>query len=216
MIEPVNPLFPAYEAACASDRGDPEVAKRLMELFFQAPAAHGILVFEDNDYLGVVLKRDIEMGIAEGKFVLSENLNFVNVKELSGLLFRDNGVGAKIPVIGKDGVLIRIITHDEYVCQFHFDSYLPHFKEQNALDYLEHPLVITNHFKKAIYANQKAMELLETDVAGKNLTPILKSFHMNMVKDSMILEKNGELFRLTISHSLSKSFSYYVYQFFKA
>ncbi len=42
---------------------DTELIKDLMELFFHAPMANGILVFEDNDYLGVVLKRDIEIGI---------------------------------------------------------------------------------------------------------------------------------------------------------
>lgn len=213
MSEPATPLFPGF---VTGESSDPVLAKSLMELFFQAPAANGILVFEDNDYLGVILKRDIEIGIAEGRFVFSENMNFVNIKDLSGVLFRENGNSVKIPVVDKSGELIRIITHEEYACQFYFENYLPHFREQNVLDYLEHPLIITNHFKKAVYANQKAMELLEMDVAGRNLTPVLKRFHMNVVKESMILEKNGELFRLVISHSLSKNFSYYIYQFFKA
>jgi hypothetical protein len=77
-------------------------------------------------------------------------------------------------------------------------------------------VVITSHFKKVIYANRKAMELFNMDLAGRNLTPILKDFHMNVVKDSMILEQNGVLYRLTISNSLSKTFSYLVYQFFQA
>jgi hypothetical protein len=192
------------------------LARRLMELFFQAPAASALLVFEDNDYLGVVLKRDIEIGISEGNFSLSENLNFVKQKDLPAVIFRENGNGVKIPVIDREGELIRIISHEEYVCQFQFESYIPHFSEQAVLDSLEHPVVITSHFKKVVYANKKAMELFNMDLVGRNIAPVLKDFHMNVVKDSMILEQNGALYRLTISHSLTRNFSYLFYQFFRA
>ena len=75
---------------------------------------------------------------------------------------------------------------------------------------------IHQHSPLSISANRKAMELFNMDLAGRNIAPILKDFHMNVVKDSMILEQNGVLYRLTISNSLSKTFSYLVYQFFQA
>ena len=193
-----------------------ELIKDLMELFFHAPMANGILVFEDNDYLGVVLKRDIEIGIMDGNFNFFENISFIKLNQLQNSLFKKESLKAnKVPVVDKTGKLIRIISFEEFQSQFYFDEFIPHFKEQNVFDNLEHPLVITNHFKKTIYANKSALELMERDIIGKNYSSLLKLFEIQMVEGSMILEKKEEIYQLSISHSLAKNFSYYVYQFFK-
>jgi hypothetical protein len=195
---------------------DIELAKKLMQLFFLAPAAHGALVFEDNDYLGVVLKRDIEIGIMEGCFSLFENINLIKMSQLTQTLFRNNNSkNLLLPVIDKGGTLLRIISYEEFQCHFFFDEYIPHFKIQGVLDDLECPLVITNHFKKAIFANRKALELIERDIEGRNFSDFLKQFNIKNVGYFMIVEKKGLSYNLIISHSENKNFSYYFYLFLK-
>ncbi len=193
-----------------------ELARSLMNLFFQAPAAHGILVFEDNDYLGVVLKRDIEIGIMEGSFNLFENINMIKLNQLTQVVFKNQtSKNLQVPVIDKAGSLMRIISFEEFQCQFYFDEYTPHFNIQNVLDELEHPLVITNHFKKTIYANKKAMEMLECDIEGKNFSEILKHFEIKTIGTFMLIENCKHSYNLIISHSETKHFSYFVYLFLK-
>ncbi len=190
------------------------LAKNLMQLFFLAPAAHGLLVFEDNDYLGVVLKRDIEIGIMEGRFSLFENINILKVSQLTQTLFRNDSLKNQLlPVIDKAGALLRIISYDEFQCQFFFDEYSPRFKVQGVLEDLESPLIITNHFKKTIFANRKALELIEKDIEGRCFSDVLKHFEIKNVGDFMIVEKKGVSYRLVISHSENKNFSYYLYLF---
>ncbi len=193
-----------------------EMAKSLMKLFFHAPAAHGIIVFEDNDYLGVVLKRDIEIGIMEESFSLYENISMIKVSQLSQTLFRNNSnKNLQVPVIDKAGSLLRIISFEEFQCHFFFDEYMPHFKILGVIEDLEHPLVITNHFKKTIFANRKALELIERDIEGKIFTEVLNHFEIKTVGDFMLIEKKGVSYNLLISHSESRNFSYYLYLFLK-
>jgi len=193
-----------------------ELAKDLMKLFFRAPAANGILVFEDNDYLGVILKRDIEIGIAEGNFNLFENINMIRVVQLPQILFKSNtSRNLQVPVIDKAGSFIRIISYEEFMSQFFFEEYLNHFKIQNVFENLEHPLVITNHFKKTLFANKQALELIKSDIEGKNFCEILKQFEIKKVRTFLWVEKGKNSYQLIVSHSESKNFSYYVYLFLK-
>lgn len=193
-----------------------ELAKELMQYFFHAPGANGILVYEDNDYLGIVLKRDIEIGIMEGNFNLFENINFVRLNQITGVLFKNENIkNAQIPVIDKTGKLIRIISQEEFQCHFYFDEYIGHFKEQLVLDNLEHPFIMTSHFKKTIYANKAALELFEKDIIGKSFNLILKLYQIKIKDNLMVLEKNENTYNLIISHSCTPQFSCFIYQLFK-
>jgi hypothetical protein len=193
-----------------------DLAKSLMKLFFHAPAAHGLIIFEDNDYLGVVLKRDIEIGIMEGRFSLYENISMIKISQLSQTLFKSNTTkNVQVPVIDKTGALLRIISYDEFQCQFYFDEYIPHFKILGVIDDMEHPFVITNHFKKTIYANRQALELIQRDIEGKIFSEALKRFEIKNVGDFMRVINKDSSYNLIISHSESRNFSYYVYIFLK-
>lgn len=190
-----------------------ELARELIQLFFLAPGTNGILVFEDNDYLGVILKRDVEMGLSEGTFQLFENINTIRAAQLPQVLFKKGeGKNCKVPVVDKAGKLQRILSHDEFLCQFDFESYKGHFKPQSVLDDLDHPFIITNFFKKTIYANKQALALAGKDFIGKSFTPVLKSFHLRLEGPEMFLIRNDETFRLCISRSESKNFATWVYQ----
>ena len=193
-----------------------ELAKNLMKLFFHAPAAHGLIIFEDNDYLGVVLKRDIEIGIMEGCFSLYENISMIKISQLPQTIFKNSSAkNLQVPVIDKAGSLLRIISFEEFQCQFYFDEYKQHFKVLGVIEDMEQPLVITNHFKKAIYANRKALELIERDIEGKAFTEVLNHFEIKNVGTFMLIEKKGVSYNLVISHSENRNFSYYIYIFLK-
>lgn len=191
-----------------------DLARELMKYFFQAPTANGILVFEDNEYLGIVLKKDIEFGIATGNFNLFENINMVKPVDLIQIISKDNKKrNVKIPVIDKSGKLIRIITYEEFNSQFNFEEFEQTFKIPSVIDYLEYPLIITNCFKKCLYANKNAFELAGFDIPGKKITSLLKKFEIKKFENGLLLEKDNKIYHLVISKSESKNFLYFVYNF---
>ena len=187
--------------------------KELMELFFHAPAANGILVFDENDYFGVLFKRDIELGLMEQNFDLESNINFIRVSQLSDVLYKNDAKNIKIPVIDRLGKLIRIISLDEFHCHFEFNHYLPHFKPSFVLDEMDHAMVVTSHFRKVIYTNKTALELFQEDLLGKPLNSYLKKFEMKILGKTMHLYLKNKSYQLIISHSVSRNFSYNLFQF---
>ncbi len=194
---------------------DDAVAKNLLQLFFQAPLVNALLVFEDNDYLGVVFKRDIERGISTGSFQLFENISFIRSDDLQTVLFSHQVTkSVRIPVIDKVGNLLRIISYDEYMSQLFFEKFIFKFDLEAVLDNLDHPLIITNHFKKVLYLNKRALEMIEKDFLGRKMSELLKNFTVEMVNDKMILTKDEAIYHLVINHSSMKNFSFIIYQFF--
>lgn len=201
---------------------EPSLAKNLLEMFFHAPAANAILVFEENRYRGVILKRDVEMGIAEGHFAMDANVNPVRPEELSGLVFRNgglspgSGVPAGVPAVDEEGRLIRILSREEFQCQFFFGDFRKEFDTTGVLASLEHPLIVTDVFLKTVYANEKARDLMGGELEGENLGDRLARFHISSVRDSRFLEKDGRLFRMETVRSESDRFAYRVYLFIPA
>lgn len=194
-----------------------QLAKSLLQLFFQAPLVNAILVFEDNDYLGVVFKKDIERGIMTGNFQLFENISFIRTDDLQTVLFSHQVTkSVRIPVIDKVGNLIRIISYDEYMSQLFFEKFIFKFDLESVLDNLDHPLIITNHFKKTLYLNKKALEMIEKDFLGRKIPELMKSFNVEMSGDKIILTKDDKTYHLVINNSSMKNFSFILYQFFSA
>ncbi len=191
------------------------LSKDLIKYFFQAPSANGLLVFEDNEYLGVVLKKDIEFGITTKNFKLFENINFIRISEIEDIIFKENNKkSAKVPVVDKSGNLLKIITYDEFLSHFYFDDFITGFKPNSVFDDLDHPIFITNFFKRCLYTNKKGFELAEFDIIGKNISNLLKKFEIKKMDKGMLLEKNGKMYTLYISHSETKNFYFLVYDFF--
>ncbi len=192
------------------------LAKELMKYFFQAPSVNALLVFEDNEYLGIVLKKDIEFGITSGNFKLYENINFIKPSEVTDIIFKENNKkNSRIPVIDKTGGLINIISYEEFLSHFYFDEFIQNFKLSPIFDNLDYPMLITNYFKKCIYANKMAFEIAEFDIIGKSILHLFKKFEIKKLENGLNLEKNGETFNLIISQSRTKNFTYFVYHFFK-
>ncbi|OHD53424.1 MAG: hypothetical protein A2Y33_14990 [Spirochaetes bacterium GWF1_51_8] len=191
-----------------------DIAQKLLGLFFKAPLVHALLVFEDNEFFGVVFKRDIELGMREGNFELYENINTIRVDELSSMLFANQATSTTvIPVIDKVGNLVKIMTYEEYESHFHFDRYIANFSVSPVLDNLDHPVVVTNHFKRILYMNNLAMETAGKDYLGWNVNSLLKQFDIEIAGEKMIVTKDDKVFHLHIHYSLAENFSYHVYQF---
>lgn len=192
-----------------------KLARRLLQLFFQAPLVNALLVFEDSDYLGIVFKKDIERGVTSGDFELFENISTISVDQLPAALFGGRATkSAMIPVIDKAGETIGIISYDEFLSQLMFEKYIFRFDLEPVLDNLDHPVLITNTFKKILYLNKEALTLFQKDMAGKAFGAAIKDFEMEMRGEQMIVSRGDEMFRLFISQSPMKNFSFIFYQFF--
>jgi hypothetical protein len=194
---------------------DEKLAKRLLSHFFKAPLVNAMLVFEDNSFLGAVLKKDIERGIIENNFNLFENINIINESEILQVLFYHNPQkNATIPVIDKGGNLIKIISFTEFESQFSLNRYLDKFKTDNVIEYLDHPVLITNCFKKILYLNREALKMIGEDFLGHKLSDLLKRFDIEIASDRMIVSKDDNMYHLIINYSSEEDFDYQVYQFF--
>ncbi len=190
-------------------------ARNLMELFFQAPTVSAILVFDDMEYFGAVLKRDVEIGMREGSFNLFENISLIPIESLERYLFASKAdPKTKIPTIDKTGKPIRLISHREFLSQFYFENFLQKFELQNVWDYLEHPLLVTNYFKKILYLNREALLLCGKDFIGKSFSRFSKNFDIKIDGENLLFQKNDHFCRLLMSQSESKDFFYRVYQLF--
>jgi hypothetical protein len=191
-----------------------DIGRELIRHFFHAPQVEALLVFEDNEYFGIVLKKDIEMSLVKKGFELGGNINRVKPAQLPLLLFRgEPGKTTRIPVIDKTGRLQRIISYEEYESQFDTDAYLPHFKPSSTLEGLAHPVVVTNHFRRILYANRRAMETAGMDLPGKPFSALLRLFEIRSLSRRMLIEKGEAHFELLITSSDFKGFSSFLYQF---
>lgn len=194
---------------------DDHLPKRLLQLFFKTPLVNALLVFEDNEYFGVVLKRDVELGMRDNDFKLFENINVIDVYELPTVLFSHNITdNALIPVIDKTGNLIKIISYTEFESQFYFDEFIGGFLIDEVISNLDHPIIITNHFKKILYLNNRAFLMIGKDYLGGKFSDLIKSYDIEIVGDKMIVSKDDKMYHLSINYSATKKFAYHVYQFF--
>ncbi len=191
-------------------------AQQLLQIFFQAPLVNSLLVYEDNEYLGMVFKKDIQLGIQEGVFDLELNINFIEKNEVANFLIREekDRENLRIPVIDKQGHLITIMTFREFECQFAFHRFLDDFHMDNIWDNLDHPLLITDHFKKVLYLNKEAFLLARKDLLGTRIQPFLKLFSMEIKEDRMLLTHIDRTYELVISLSQHQDFKYQVYQLY--
>lgn len=189
------------------------LAKHLLQLFFNAPLVKGLLVFEDNDYLGVVFKKDVELGVSSRKFVFDEQVNYIRFDEIQALIFcREPGPEIRIPVVDKSGSLIKIISFDEFESVFYFNRFIENFTPEKILDNLGHPLLITNCFKRILYLNKQALMLVQRDYLGERIALYFKNFSIEMIQDNMFLTQGDKSFRLLIGDSNRDGFDYLVYQ----
>lgn len=173
-----------------------------------------MLVFEDNDYLGVVLKKDIEMSLVKGDFELFQNINCVKPAQVAGMLFRGQpDQNVRIPVIDKAGGLIRIISYEEYLSCFHYSEMIERLDLFMVFDYLEHAVIVTNHFKKILYANKAALRMAGKDLPGLPFSVFLRLFEIRASGPLLEASRDGVGFHVLLSRSESAQFSYIVYQF---
>jgi hypothetical protein len=191
-----------------------ELAQKLLSFFFKAPLVNALLVFEDNEYFGVVFKRDIEMGLREGNFQLFENISTIRAEELTTVLFAQQvSSGTVIPVIDKVGNLNKIISYEEFESHFHFDRFIADFSVAPVIESLDTPIMVTNHFKRILYMNRGAYEIAEKDFTGWNIGSLLKQFEIEISGDKMLVTAGEMTYQLHIHFAMAENFSYHVYQF---
>jgi len=192
-----------------------KIAQNLMNLFFLAPTVNAILVFDDTEYLGALLKRDLEIGIKKKSFEFFENINLIRMENLEQFVLNDfSKEETRIPVVDKTGELLRIISYREFLSQFHFGKFLQDFQQREVWDYMDHPIIITNHFKKILYLNRQALNLTKKDLIGQRFSRFLKYFDIKIKDDTPLLQHHAQAYRLQKDLSESKEFFYRIYQLF--
>jgi transcriptional regulator with PAS, ATPase and Fis domain len=198
-------------------RDQNHLAQHLLQLFFQAPLVNALLVFEDHDYLGIIFKKDIQIGITEQNFDLELNINFIDAAEVRDIILSPDREkeSLKIPVVDKEGHLIKIISFSEFESQFYFNHFLESFSLEHIWDHMDHPLIITNHFNKVLYLNKEAFIMAGKDLLGSRLNKFLNQFEIEIIQDRMTLTRGDKMYHLVISHSHDDTFDYQIYQFFE-
>jgi len=203
-----------FTAEAVGMKGNRVSPLELLNLFYQAPSVQGLLVFQNNEYQGVVFKRDIERIMREEGCDLGSLLQPLSVAQIEEFVFsKEPTPHTLVPAIQMDGTLVRFLTFKELRWYFHPEEFSVGMMEV-LLRSLEHPLVVCTHFKRVVYQNQKAFELFESDLLGKNIYTALRMWLVEEEDGFFVVYSDKGRHRLFISHAETKEFSLFVFQFF--
>lgn len=196
--------------------GTEGIAHQLLQLFFQAPLSNALLVYEENDYQGLVFKKDVQLGIQEEGFDLAMNINYIEKQDAADLILKTDTEREqiKIPAIDRQGQLLAFLSYQEFICQFSFHHFLDGFHMDRVWDALDHPLIITDYFKKVLYLNKEALLISRKDLLGQKINPFLRQFSMEIKEEKMVLLHIDKIWELVISQAKTRDFHYWIYQFF--
>lgn len=188
--------------------------QELLGLFYQAPYAQGLLVFNGGEYEGVVFKKDIERNLHLKNFSLRAFLQPLSFSQLEEFLFaKEPTPRLTIPVVLSDRETYRFITYQEFRWHFHPEEFPMGIIEQ-VIQVLDHPLVVCSSFRRVLYQNKKAFELFEADLLGKNLSSALRQWALEEKEGFFLVYSDRGRYRLFISQAEEKNFFLLVFQFF--
>ncbi|MGL5955832.1 MAG: hypothetical protein ACRC0X_04410 [Brevinema sp.] len=184
-------------------------------MFLEHPHLNACPVFQDHQFLGILLKKDLEKQLSHQDHDISDLIIQVSSEHLEQILFHDTPhVKTKIPYINKSGILLGALLYDEFVSEFFPEDFVTKLSFHEIFNYYEYPVLILNQFKTILYLNHQAQELLTDKVFGVKISDALLAFDMRMNDQEMILQRHEESWRLMISKSMTPYALYYIYQFF--
>ncbi|NPV38395.1 MAG: hypothetical protein HPY78_03860 [Brevinematales bacterium] len=189
-------------------------AENLLGLFYQAPYVNGLVLFRGGEYEGVIFKRDLERMVGKPPFEvekLIQRLSFAQVEEF--LFVKEPSFHLAIPLLFLDRNEHRIILYPELRWYFHPEEF-PLTKVEGILREVEHPLLICSLFKRVLYQNQKAFELFEMDILGKNVYTFLREWAIEEKEGFFVVYSEKGRFRLFISEAKTKDGDMFLFQFF--
>lgn len=187
---------------------------KIYQMFLEHPHLNACLVFNSNEFQGILLKKDLEQNLYRTKNDISKLIIKMQTEHIEDILFHDPpNIKTKIPYINPSGKLMGVMLYEEFVSEFFTEDLVTKISYKELLDYYEHPVVILNQFKTILYLNKLADELLSEKVFGMKISDALLAFDIEFDDDRMILRRQDEAWSLFIAKSKTPYTKYYFYHF---
>lgn len=188
--------------------------QNIYHLFLQFPYLNACLVFDNNNFSGILLKKDLEDSLKMNDNFLVDKIINISKDAVEELLFNETPkLKMQIPFISLMGEVQGLIFYDEFVSEFFTDDFLTRLSLQEVFGNLMHPILIMNRFKRILYLNKKAEEIFSQQALGQKVSDVMLSFDINCGDDNRILiSRQHECWQLLISESVTPFAKYYIYQ----
>ena len=187
---------------------------KIYQLFLEYSHINACLVFEDQIFQGILLKKDLERKLSDTDDSILENIIKIPVENLEDILFNEPpSIRMKIPYINCNGEILGVLLYDEFVSEFFPLDFATRLSLQEVFTYYENPIIILNQFKTILYMNNAGRELLSEKVLGIKISDALLAFQIGHEGEQLIIMRQEEQWSLIISKSQSPHAFYYIYQF---
>ena len=193
-----------------------EKLRTIYHSFLENPHLSACLIFEENEYQGILLKKDLERRLRDDENFIHDLIINVPKDGIEDIIFNDTpNIKMGIPYFDTRGCYLGVLLYDEFVAEFFPEDFQTKLSHREIIDYFEHPAFIVNQFKTILYINKEGESLLSAKAFGQKIPNMLLSFEITMDKDKMQVLRNGQTWTLFISKSQTPFALYYIYQFIK-
>lgn len=189
----------------------------IYRLFLQCPLSSGALVFRDNIYEGVLLKKDLELAIKEQDESIDEKITSVPPEGVESFLFSGKPRNKSlIPCLTPEGRPLEPIMYEEFISEFFPEDYRLRFSPGEMLLYYEHPLLALNRFKTVLYANKGAEDLFEESPLNRRINDLLEGFNLSTQRDRLLVSRGKRCWIMFTACSHTPRGLLYLYQFIRS
>ena len=186
---------------------------KIYQIFLEYPYMNACLVFEDQIFQGVLLKKDLERKLSDTNNSILDHIIKIPLENLEDIIFNDPpSIKMKIPYINCKGDILGVLLYDEFVSEFFPLDFTTRLSLQEIFTYYENPIIILNQFKTILYMNNIGRKLLSEKVLGLKISDALLAFQIGHREENIMITRQDEQWILTISKSQTPH-DYYIYQF---
>ncbi|MGL4562479.1 MAG: hypothetical protein ACRCVW_01305 [Brevinema sp.] len=186
----------------------------LYHLFLKHPYLNASLVFDDHDFAGILLKKDIERALkSQDNFLIDKIMN-IPKDNLEKLIFTEKPkLKMQIPFISLTGEFKGMMMYDEFVSEFFPHDFTTRLSLQEVFYHVNYPILILNQFNRILYLNKSAEDLLSPKACGEKISNVMLGFEINHCNNDIIIHRQEEQWKLLIAKSQTNFASYSIYQF---
>ena len=187
---------------------------KIYQLFLEYSYINACLVFEDQNFQGILLKKDLERKLSDTDDCILDHIIKIPLENLEDILFNEPpSIRMKIPYINSNGEILGALLYDEFVSEFFPMDFATRLSLQELFNYYENPILILNQFKTILSMNSAGRELLSEKVLGIKIGDALLAFQIGHEGEQMTITRQEEKWSLIIFKSQTPHASYHVYQF---
>ena len=187
---------------------------KIYQLFLEYSYINACLVFEDQNFQGILLKKDLERKLSDTDDCILDHIIKIPLENLEDILFNEPpSIRMKIPYINSNGEILGALLYDEFVSEFFPMDFATRLSLQELFNYYENPILILNQFKTILSMNSAGRELLSEKVLGIKIGDALLAFQIGHEGEQMTITRQEEKWSLIIFKSQTPHASYHIYQF---